>query len=450
MTFESKLKRSVMLHSVEDVIEILKNNPVRQDMIPQLNIARVMNRISVAHLSIERTMKFVITEAGGPLVKNHDLSSSLNELRQHEPSSAQFLEEAFADAVQHYQYNANSSHMKHLQSLETYLEATGSDEDFQDIRYWELSQSTDEILIRQIYLSLHLELLQAVRELLMPPGRTKETVSLRVERAVQKAMRPRELAYVAGTDKEVSVKSYLDWVSEFESDREAITKALREGAAPDDEFILATLKKAHQELANSTDLAVKYFSEILTVLPKQQRDAVPCVEWLGQEKYQTGKVSTPGGNHLGFIYRRPDGLWNIEPNRDRWVMISNIAETQTDARCFLAGLLTRPTRATINGNEKDLRVVGGEHDLFKSNYDQVTKWDEETDNHQWPTHEVDFWNNEHGIIEGDNVKLEVPSKRFERITDVLEGTVTGVTGQKVLISGIDSIVSTEPGSSPTW
>ena len=66
MTFESKLKRSVMLLSVEDVVEILENNPVRQDMIPQLNIARVMNRISAAHLSIERTMKFVITEAGDP------------------------------------------------------------------------------------------------------------------------------------------------------------------------------------------------------------------------------------------------------------------------------------------------------------------------------------------------------------------------------------------------
>ena len=449
MTTVPKLNRIVMQHSVEDTITVLENAPVRPDMVIELTIAQIMNRVSIAHLSIERTMKFVITEAGGPLVKNHDLPSRLKELRQHEPDSAQFLEEAFKEAVQHYRYNANSSHMKHLQSLETYLEATGSDKDFQDIRYWELSQSTADTLIRQIYLSLHIELLRAVGELLMPPGRTKETVSLRVERAVQAAMRPRNLAYVPGTEKEHSVKSYLGWLNGFQNDREAIAKATREGSAPDDTFTIETLRKAHQELSNSTDPAVRYFGEILTVLPKQPRDAVPSVEWLGPEKYRAGDVSTPGGHHLGFIFRRSDGLWNIEPSRDGPVMISNIAETQTDARCFLASLLTRPTWATINGNETDLRIMGAEYDLFRRSYQQVVKRDEETDNAQWPTYEVDFWDNEHGIAEGDNVKLKVPSQRFGNTADVLEGTVTGVTGPKVFISGIEGIVSTGPDPSPT-
>ena len=297
MTTAPKLNRIVMRHSVTDAIRILENNPVRPDMIPELTIAQVMNRVSTAHLSIERAMKFVITEAGGPLVKNHDLPSRLKELRQHEPDSAHFLEEAFKEAVQHYRYNAHSSHMKHLQSLEKYLEATGSEKDFQDIRYWELTQSTDDILVRQIYLLLHLELLRVVRELLMPPRRTKEIVSLRVERAAQKAMRS-HLSYALGTDEELSVKSYLKWLNQFESDREAMTKAFREGEAPDDEFTLEILRKAHQELSNSTDPAMKYFAEILTVLPQQSRAAVPCVEWLGPEKHQTGDVSTPGGDHL--------------------------------------------------------------------------------------------------------------------------------------------------------
>ena len=443
MATEQKIKRTVMQHSVTDAIRVLENNPVQPDMVAELTIAQVMNRVSTAHLSIERTMKFLITEAGGPLIKNHDLPSRLNELRQYEPASAEFLEEAFIAAVQHYRYNANARHMKHLQSLETYLNATGSDKDFQDIRYWELSQSTDEIIVRQIYLSLHLELLHAVRELLMPPGRTKETVSLRVETAVQKATRPR-LAYATGTDEEVSVKSYLKWLNGFESDREAMTKASRKGEAPDDEFTLELLRKAHQELANSTDPAVKYFALILTVLPHQPRDAVPCVDWLGPEKYQTGDVSTPGGNHLGFIFRRPDGLWNIEPSRDGPVMISGVAETQTDAGCFLASILTKPTRATVNGNETNLRIMGEEYDLFNRNHDQAARWDEETDSSLYPTHEVDFWDNEHGIREGDNVKLEVPSKQFPDIADVLEGTVTGVEGQKVFISGIDSAERIRP------
>ena len=336
--------------------------------------------------------------------------------------------------------------MKHLQSLETYLNATGSDKDFQDIRYWELSQSTDEILVRQIYLSLHLELLHAVRELLMPMGRTNETVSLRVERAAQKAMHPR-LTYTPGTDEELSVKIYLKWLDGFESDREAMAKALREGEAPEDEFTIEILRKAHQELANSTDPAMKYFAEILNVLSHQSREAVPCVKWLGPEQYQTGHVSTPGGDHLGFIYRRPDGMWNIEPSRNGLVMISNIAKSQTDARCFLANILTRPSRTTVNGKERVLRIVGEEYDIFGRKYDQVAKWDEHTNNSQWPTHEVDFWNNDHGINEGDNIKLEVPSKAFKDLADILEGKVTGVENQKVFISGIESAISTKPASS---
>ena len=447
MTMKPNFKRTIMRHSVTDAIKVIENNPVQQDMVAELTVAQVMNRVSTAHLSIERAMKFLITQAGGPLVKDHDLPSRLNELRQQEPDSAQFLEEAFGEAVQHYRYNANAHHMKHLQSLETYLSATGSDQDFQDIRYWELSQSTDEILVRQIYLLLHLELLHAVRELLMPPGRKKETVSVRVERAVHEAMFPRALAYVPGTAREISLKSYLEWLKTFGSDREAITAAFREGAAPDDDFILETLRKAHQELTNSTDPAVKYFEEILTVLPKQPRDAVPCVEWLGPETYQTGEVSTPGGDHLGFIYRRPDGLWYIEPGGDGRVMVPPIAQTQTDARCFLASILTRPTRTIVNGNETNLRIVGEEYDLFNRNYGQVARRDEETDSSPYPTHEVDFWDNEHGIQEGDNVKLEVPSKEFADIVDVLEGTVTGVAGHKVFISGIDSAGRIRPAVS---
>ena len=383
MTFESNLKRSVMMNSVEDVIEILENNPVRQDMIPQLNIARVMNRISAAHLSIERTMKFVITEAGGPLVKNHDLPSRLNELRQHEPLSAQFLEEAFTDAVQYYSYNPNASHMKHLQSLEKYLEATGSDQDFQDIRYWELEQSTTGMLVRQIYLSLHLELLRAVGELLMPPGRTKETASLRVETAILNTTALHNLAYAPGTEREASVKSFLRWLRGFKSTSEAMTKALREGEAPDDEFATGILRQVHQELTNSSDPAVKYFAQILTVLPRQPRDAKPCVEWLGSEKYQTGEVSTPGGDNLGFIFRRLDGLWDIQPMRNGPVTIAAIAATQTDARCFLADILTKPARATVNGNERELRIVGEKFDLFHRNHNQVAKWDEEADEPQF-------------------------------------------------------------------
>ena len=284
-----KVERAVIRHSVMDVIQVLENQPVRPDMITELTVARVMNRVSLAHLSIERAMKFIITEAQGPLIKNHDLPSRLKELRQHEPDSAKSLEEAFGEAVRHYRYNANATYMGHLKSLETYLEATGSDKDFQDIRYWELTQSRNEIIVRQIYLTLHMELLHALKEILLSQKRPKDTISTRVERTVRSAMSPRgELSYTEGTDKERSVKAYRQWLERFENFREAITKAFSEGIANGDEFILGIINKAFQQLVTSKDPAVKYFAETLTVLPQQPRDATPCVEWMRPEKYQVG------------------------------------------------------------------------------------------------------------------------------------------------------------------
>ena len=346
-----KIERAVIRHSVSDVIRVLENEPVRPDMVVELTAAQVMNRVSIAHLSIERAMKFVITEAGGPLIKDHDLPSRLNELRQCEPESAKFLGDAFEDAVRHYRYNANATYMKHLKSLDAYLnqsqggmcisgvlkttemtprassitfrpqagghrkarlaictfhlgfslDATGSDENFQNIRYWELTQSTNEMILRTTYITLHMELLHAMSEILLAPERPKDTVSTRVERAVRDAMfSNRELSYSPSSEKERSVQSYIKWLKGNESFTGAISHAFKKGSIDQDEFRTAILREAHRDLSTSADPAVRYFAETLTVLPKQQRDAIPCVEWLGQEKYRSGIVSTPGGKHTGI------------------------------------------------------------------------------------------------------------------------------------------------------
>ena len=431
-----KLERAVIRHSVNDVIRILENEPVRPDMVIELTAAQVMNRVSIAHLSIERPMKFVITEAGGPLIKDHDLPSRLNQLRQYQPDSAKFLEDAFADAVQHYRYNANANHMKHLKSLDAYLQATGSDEEFQNIRYWELTQSTNEMILGTIYLTLHMELLYALREILLVSKEAKDTVSVRVERAVRDAMFSSEdMSYSMGSGKEQSVKSYIEWLKGFKGFKEAITSAFKAGVTTSDDFMVNILGKAHQTLTESKDPAVRYFAEILTVLPKQQRDAIPDVEWLGPEPNHVGIVSTPGGETLGDIRRRADGLWNITPDRDGLVRVSAIAESQTDARCHLADILTRPARLLVKDNSQPVRIVGEEHNQFKRDCEQVTQWWEDTTNNEQPTFRVTLWDKYHGITEGDQVRLEVPSRSYPRVMDVLDGTAFEVQGHIISVQG---------------
>ena len=114
------------------------------------------------------------------------------------------MEGAFKAAVRHYRYNPNAANMKHLKNLELYLKHAASDKPFQDIRYWELTQSSDEILLRRLYLTIHIELLHGLSEILLSPDGPMETVLNRVERAVSDAMWPTaNMVYQPGTSEEL-------------------------------------------------------------------------------------------------------------------------------------------------------------------------------------------------------------------------------------------------------
>ena len=54
------IQRAVIRHSVKDVISILENEPVKRDLVSEITAAQIMNRVSIAHLSIERALKFLI------------------------------------------------------------------------------------------------------------------------------------------------------------------------------------------------------------------------------------------------------------------------------------------------------------------------------------------------------------------------------------------------------
>ena len=380
-------------------------------------------------------MKFLIVEAGQTYAENHHLPLHLKKLRECEPETVKFLEDAFDDAVKHYRFNSNNPGMGHLKSLVAYLEVAGSHQGFIDIRYWELNQSLDEILLRRVSLSLHLELLHAMSEVLLAPERPKDTVSMRVERAVKRAMN-RDLAYSVGTEKELAVKAYIEWLtrSGFADFRGAIATAFKEGLVTSDDYIAGFVTKAHQELLSSADPAVRYFTDILDILPKQPRDVIPCVEWLGPEKEIRGFVQTPAGTHLGEIEKGHDRFWRITPARDGLIKVAAKAETQTDARCYLAALLTRPVQVTVGGQTETRRVVNRGHDFFHSTGDlsmDAPLLDQ--------SYEVTFWDKEHGLVVGDDLRIELrgTSEPANSLVQILEGHVMAVEGHEVSVSGFD-------------
>ena len=77
-------KRHIVQYSLEDVINTLQSAPIQRDLVAQITVVQIMNRIPVAHLSIERAMKFLVTVSGGQFDEKHSLEGRLNELNQHD------------------------------------------------------------------------------------------------------------------------------------------------------------------------------------------------------------------------------------------------------------------------------------------------------------------------------------------------------------------------------
>ena len=424
-------KRYIIQHSIEDVIDVLQGAPIQRDMVAQITVVQVMNRIPVAHLSIERAMKFLITKAGGQFDEEHSLEGRLKELNEHDREAADFLNTAFREAVDHYGYNPKAPYMGHLENLQKYMHETGSNAAFQRMRYWELEQSLNDDLIRKIYPSLHLELLHALREILLNPERPKDTVTVRAERAAEFALTNN----ARGTSAEDSLDRYVEWLQRHDNFRQAMASAVKENFNIGDDYAQETTRRAYAELMESKDPAVRYFASTLDVLPSQPRDAIPDVEWLGPEDLRFGKVSTPGGEVLGFIERGPDKLWYITPSRNGLVRVSAKAQTPTDARCHLAVLLTWSARVIVGDEEGQARIVGEEHHLFKRNYGRMVNSWEDRANTEAPEYEVTFWDAEHELNDGRPIRLEVPRRNPPGLLHILEGTVTRVRDHKVTVKG---------------
>ena len=434
----ARLERAVIRHSIKDVIDILQNEPVVPDLVTELTVAQIMNRVSIAHLSIERAMKVLITQASGSYEEIHDLHIHYQRLRSCDPQAADFLQTAFHAAVGHYRYNPNRTDLKHLDNLERYLEVSGSNQAFQDIRYWEMTQALDQILIRQVHLTLHFELLHGLGEILLAPNRPMDTVVERVERAVLRSMRPRkELTYQSGTSEEISVKAYTAWLNGYQTHCDALADAVESKLEFGDHHIKGILENAYRSLLNEVDPAIRYFASTLDILPKQERGLDPPVEWMGEENYQRGLVRTPSGIDLGLIQRGLGSLWYITPFRGVSVGTGPKAATQTDARIYLASITTSPA-LIIRGDEKlCVRLVEQGYDFFGRNHDQISqRYEGSTNSDEW-THRVAFWDIDHALKSGQEIKIEVPARDIENLIDVFEGRVLSVVGHEVYLSGFD-------------
>ena len=433
--------------SIEDVIAILDSAPIHRDLNPETNLVQLTNRIPIAHLAIERGLKALIGEAGGSTENIHGLNRLYRDLKECDQGSADYLATAFQDAVSFYRYNANTRGFAQFRSLDDYLSRVGTEKAFESLRYWAIGETgKGESPFPYISPLIHREILCALWCIFLS-GR-RELVSERVEREVQEAMCHRRWIKLrdGDTKKEISIRWYMNWLlREHLTRRSALEAAVRKNFAvkDDDELIIQTLRDAYTDLRESKDPAVIYFVSTLTYLPEgsQTRNpkAMPEMEWFNQDQTR-GMVTTPAGSCLGFVEKGADGAWEITPQEEGLVQVSDVAKTLGDAKNYLVNRLTRQVTATINGESKQLRMIT-ERDIFP-----LAVWNTNIENSAdlstyAPTYELEFWNVDHGISPEDEISVELPSDTSCKIVSILEGTVETVAEQKVSVVGTERTTS---------
>ena len=442
------MERYKIRASIKDVISILDSSPIHRDLIPETNLVQLTNRVPVAHLAIERGLKALIADAGGSVEPTHGLHKLYRTLSDCDEESANFLALAFGDAVAFLGYNVNAKGFTQFRSVDDYLSKVGTEKAFEELRYWAIGeQGKGESPIPFISPSVHRELLCAIECLFRPKHR--ETVSVRVEHEVGYAMFDRRRIYYNTNDtlKKESVDWYMNWLYvEHKTRCSALEEAVHQGLSiKDDEFITKTLSDAYTDLKQSNDPAVQHFIRKLTYLPKGSQlrnlDAVPEIEWFSKDQTR-GIVVTPGGTHLGFIERLPDGGWEITPEEEGLVQVNDIARTLADAKDYLVNRLTRQVTVTFNGESKLMRMVT-DRDFFpmpeRSADIEASGYSE-----SWArTYELEFWDAGHDLTNGKAVLVELPLEKYGRVASLLDGVVVGVVGHNVSIAGIDTVMPLE-------
>ena len=123
--------------------------------------------------------------------------------------------------------------------------------------------------------------------------------------------------------------------------------------------------------------------------------------------------------------------------------VTEISEALGDAKDYLVNRLTRLVTVTSNGKSEQMRIVNQGDYFMASVHTQYLEGSEEI-TFMPTTYELEFWGANHGFVVGAEILMEltVESERLEcgqRIASLLEGKVIAIAGNKVSISGRDTI-----------
>ena len=414
-------KRATFLNSLEDDINSLQSMP----------ITTILKRISTAHLSIEKSIKFLIMKAKDVEnipkdLKTHDLSLIFEELKTCDSASACFLEDAFEDAVHFFRCQTDLPEQNHFSSLSKHLETVGNQDEFIKRRYLDLEKQEISEVENRISLTMHLEILHALKQLISLKRENREFVKKRVERLISEELKEsrQEKCSPFSSGYSVTEKTFYGWIS-HNSPSKIMSDTIKRDFKIETPYSCMNeivknkiLKDAHDKLTKSGDRAILYFLETVKILPPQQKGTLllSCLQT------HDGIVKTPVGVPLGRISQRYDGFWSIECFINYIQLEYKLAHDKMDAIQYLITSVTTPVSAKIDGHEVEIHLVGRICMLPKQMIGP------QNNNEPWK-YEFQLWNNSHNIEPGQHISLSINSKDNTQLcsfSDVYEGEVTGV------------------------
>ena len=289
-----------------------------------------MNRLLVAHSAAEDGFKFLIRRTGARYSKTHNLTTLLNELRACDPSTAKWLDDAFADVTAFYGTDMSDPDHRHLASLSAYIEKVGDPRHFNLMRYLELESSVYDPDLQYMNIEFHHEILCALDEAIQP---RYGTISNRVESLARTEFLRSDRWSSVGPDSEESQDAYVRWFDEQSSFVEAMRKLTACRSSIGDQDADRVASSVCYKLTGHEDLALQAIANgLVRSEPTQQGGMATHVH--RPEEMGNRFVATPAGDVLGYMRPLPTGFWlaTDDPSRGSpsWF------RTERDARLYLA------------------------------------------------------------------------------------------------------------------
>ena len=462
----NKQAEFLLFREIRNARERVEQNPIKRDTILGYNAMLVGEFVEQTHVAIDKGLKWAIKKSGGNPRSTHSWQALLQDLGNLDNGQIilDYLREAFIAARKFYCIDISRPEFRHIKTLDSYVNKVGGKEVYHEARYGTLnsitkgdfsSGSLSREALRYVLPQAHIEILRALEGLRSYDSwqenpSDKDNVIARVEREVVHQIIDSVNHYSAAMGGEI-IEPFKKWNESVDCYVNALEISVR-NSFKDGSFgeMRNVLSDAYEKLLRSEDPAVKYRMDTFRYLAKDSQvplegiDLEQCLRQVNKSK-DFFEVSSPSGEHIGFVGRHFDGSWS----GDAIAGGQFVAWERNDAAWFMLRLGVWPCDFVINGVARQHLLIGQGNGVNGFRIARVTESAEYVAIQNW---ELKFWDNTHGLKLGDRIAVNaVESAEWQEfrgrsrdffVGNIILGNVSEVNEHKVRLVAEGPVATT--------